>query len=898
MKAYRKDIAKTIIKEGKRFISLIVIAALGVLMTTGLKASCDDTRESANSFYVKQNLRDLYIQSTLGLTEDDLATLSGVSGVDFAEGFYEETDYFSRDNARYSVLMTTCGERVDKPYVIEGNLPVKANEIAVTRDFSNKFGVTVGDTQTVDVIEDSVLTESEFVITAIVLNSTDINNPEGSTAFRSTATTDYVFYISKEAVDSEIYTGIAVSFAESKKVNTYTEEYRSLTENYINAVSKIKDIREAARTNAVKDEAYAEIADAEAEMYEEFDKAEAEINDALKKLADAKSELDANRMYVELGYITDEETIAQIESAWDEYNLAVEELEKNTREFETQKEEALREIQDAKDEVSDIEAAKWYVFTRDNLGGYTNVSSDMNAIDSLSLLFAIVFLLIAVLVSSITVNRLIEEHRGLIGTYQALGFTDGEIARKYLAYGLSAGIAGTALGEVLGYVVLPKIIFRIFGVMYTLPEFNLGVDVIRAIVAALAFILSILLTIAVSCKRAFKTMPAELMRPKAPKPGSKVLLESIPFIWNRFTFLNKVTARNIFRYKKRLLMTTIGILGCTSLLVCGFGIRDSVNHLLVYQYDEVINYDFMCIVPENDLDDYIDTIKEDADYMSFLLSSVSLKNSNDESIQTQIYVFEDDADFSKFMTLNKISDNEPLSIESDYVYITRNAGIMLDFSESDRVSIQDANFNQYEFTVGALVENYLANMIFMNRSTYEKTFGEYKPNAVMARSDKAVQLADSDYVKSSVVRTTLISEFTTSFALLNVIVWLLIGLSAALAFAVLFTLSSTNVSERERELATIKVLGFYDREVHLYINKEILILTLISVLLGLPAGSLLCGLLTDALKMPSLYFSVYIQPVSYFYSFVITMIFALLVSVIMHKTLDEIDPAEALKSIE
>jgi len=899
MSAFSKDIFNTIVEERKRFISLLVISILGVLITTGLRAACEDTKESAVRFYESQKLRDFYIQSTLGLTEDDIEALLALEGVSVAEGFYEEEVYFSKDNIRYSVLATTWGKEVDKPYIVEGSLPEKENEIAITKAYADAFDLKPGDKITLKPNEDTSITCSEYVITAIVLNATDVNNTEGSCAFRSTATTDYVAFISKEAIDTNIYTGIAVSLKESENNKAYSDSYKNLIDNKAAALYDLKLKCEDSRTQSIIDEALKEIQEKEDEMLAEFEKAEKELADAHASLDAAKTELDSNQALVDAGYVTDPVILAQIEAGWKAYEEGLDELNENEKKYLQEKQEAEDKIKDAREEAMGLDKAQWYIFTRENLSGYVNISTDMEAIESLTILFALIFLFVAVMVSSITVNRLIEEHRGIIGTYQALGFTDFEVMLKYLTYALSAGLLGGIIGDVFGYVIIPKILFMVFEALYVLPGFYLQLDIARAILIPLIFILSILITIVFTCTKAFNIMPAELMRPKAPKPGMKVMLERIPFIWKNLSFLNKVTARNIFRYKRRLLMTLVGIVGCTALLVCGFGVKNSVDHLLVHQYEEIVHYDLLSVCLESDVEAYEEVLKDkEANYIRLHIESVSLKNEAGKTMQMQMYVFENTSAYTDYMSIKDRNTNADISFKNGEIYITQNAGVILDFTEGAGVSIQDSGFTEAAFTVANLVDNYLGNMVYMNRETYESAFGEYRTNAVMVLSDRAEELADDENVRTGVTTERLKSEFTTSFWLINMVVYILIGLSAALAFVVLFTLSSTNVSERERELATIKVLGFFDREVHLYINKEVTILTLLATLIGLPVGAYICGLLTEAIRMPSLYFQIYIKPVSFVYAFVITVAFSLIVNFIMHRSLDEIDPAVALKSIE
>ena len=899
MRAYSKDILKTVVRERKRFFSLMIISALGVLMTTGIKAGCDDTRKSADMYYKEQHLRDFYIQSTLGLTDDDIDSLLEEEDVLDADGFYEDTDYYISDGIKYSVTMSSFSDKIDIPYLKEGSLPDENDEIAITSDFSNKFKKNIGDIIKVQKSEDSILMTETYTVSAIVYNSSDVNNTEGCTSFRSTAATDFTAFVNKSAFDSDVYTAIGFTLVNSEKYNTYSEEYNQLILDFSEELEKIKDKRETARTQSIIYDALDEIDVKRNEMNEEFDRAEKELSEANQSLAQAKEELENGQRMIDAGIVNDEDTVSQIKEGWESYYAGIKELEENERKYLNEKREAEKKIEDAEDEVYDIESAKWYIFTRNNLSGYSNISSDMDAIDSLSLIFTIGFLIVAVLVASITINRMIEENRGLIGTYQALGFTDREVMRKYLIFGAGAGIMGCIAGDILGYTALPEFLFIFFKKMYILPSINLSVDIVKAVTAPLIFVSGIVLTITATCMKAFNTMPAELMRPKAPKPGSKVLLERIGVIWKKFSFLNKVTARNIFRYKKRLIMTVIGIMGCTALLVCGFGIKDSVDHLMVCQYDDIVHYDLLSSLSEDDLSEYEKDINEKTSgYLPFVMQSVTIKNKNDKTIQTQLYVFDNIENTEDYISVVDFDNRRKIKFENDRVYITKNASMVLDLGKGDKVNLLDGNFVQADIEIGCISENYLGNMVFMNRKTYEKNFRKYEPNAVLINSDSVSELAENDLVRTSVITNELKDDFSASISLINSVVYLLIGLSAALAFVVLYTLSSTNISERERELATIKVLGFYDREVHLYINKEIIVLTLIAIVLGLPVGSFLCGLLTSALKMPSLYFKVFIKPVSFVLSFLITFIFAVLVNIFMHKTLDDIEPAEALKSIE
>jgi putative ABC transport system permease protein len=519
------------------------------------------------------------------------------------------------------------------------------------------------------------------------------------------------------------------------------------------------------------------------------------------------------------------------------------------------------------------------------------------------------FLLVAVLISLTTITRMVEENRGLIGTYQALGFTDREIYRKFVVYSTVASILGGIIGNIAGFWILPEIIIVIFRTMYQLPDYFISFNYIYGIGGMLLFLVAIVGTTLLSCRSTVQQMPASLMRPKAPQSGSRILLERVRPIWRRLSFLNKVTARNLFRYKKRLMMTVFGIAGCTALLLCGFSVKDTVADLLPLQYENIISYDILAVTSGGDDFDSLETYLDKQDdkitaMQSLEISTVDVRSDNGESLSVQLYVIPDGASLTDFFTLADL-DGAPVEINSDGFYLTENIGTMLDISAEDTVKLQDMSLQEAEGNVNCLIEYYLGNSIFVTQHYYEAVFGDYSPNAVVICLDDAVDeaaFADSlkgmDEVLSVSSVQALKDGFSQAFALMNMVVYVIIILAGALAFVVLFTLSTTNISERERELATIKVLGFYDNEVHRYVNKETLILTGIGIIAGMPLGVLLGDLLGAALKMPSFVYSATLHTASYFYAAGIAFVFALLVDLFTNRTLNRIDPIEALKSVE
>lgn len=655
-----------------------------------------------------------------------------------------------------------------------------------------------------------------------------------------------------------------------------------------------------------------------ANAWQEIAGGEAELANGKRQLAAGKAEFSANETALANGEAElaekEAEAESQIADGWKEIEDGRRELADGEaeladgwEEFEEKKAEVEQKFLDAEAEIEDIDMTQWYVQDRTSLSGYANVKSDADSIESIGTVFPIVFFVVAILISLTTITRMVEEDRGLIGTYKALGFTDREIRKKYLLYAFLASAMGSIVGTICAFIVLPGIIFVIFGEMYLLPDFIFLFEPTNGILGPAIFMAGIVGATAIACKTELLQMPAVLMRPKAPRSGSRVLLERIKPIWNHLSFLNKVTARNLFRYKKRLFMTIAGIMGCMALLLFGFAIKDSVTDLMPRQYEQVYRYDVMAVTMADDnekLLSYVSEEKEVTSYLNAQIENVQLKSESGEE-KVQLFVVPEEVGFEKYICLENL-DGEPVTLNAGGIYITQNAADVLEFDEGDVVSIQRMDLTQQEAEVTTIVKNYLGNNIYMTQATYEELFGAYEPNGVLVELSEectdpkayAERLGEKEGVLTSMSTEELKADFSQAFTLINMVVYIVIIMAAALAFVVLFTLSTTNISERQRELATIKVLGFYDREVHLYVNKETLILTGVGILLGIPLGYAFAQTLTMILRIPSIYLAVSLHMESYLIAAGISILFALIVNVITDRSLDGIDPVEALKSIE
>ena len=579
------------------------------------------------------------------------------------------------------------------------------------------------------------------------------------------------------------------------------------------------------------------------------------------------------------------------------------------RKLEQERSKAYAELADAQADIDAIRMTKWYVQDRSSISSFSTIQSDADSIETIGTVFPILFLSVAILISLTTITRLVEEERGQIGIYKALGFSDAHVYGKYLTYTLSACICGGLLGDIGGFILMPKFLFMVFDVMYKIPSYRFLFHAGYGVCGILLFVAGALIAAICACHSELRQCPAALMRPKAPKAGSRVFLEKIPFLWKRLSFLNKVTFRNLFRYKKRLIMTISGILGCTALLVVGMAIKNSVTDLMPKQYNHIYRYDMMAVVMAEDYDNFtkqIDTDSNISDYLGLQMDTVQAKNESQTVEETvPLYVIPKDASIADYINLEGL-DGKEKDLSDGQIFVTQNLSEVMGFTAGDSLQIQNSDLKECTFSVNGILHNYLGNAIYMRQSTYEALMGDYTPNAILAHlsasCDDPVSYADtlsreSDVVSCSSVQT-MRDEFTKSFSLINCVVVLVTALAAGLAFVVLFTLATTNISERERELATIKVLGFFDNEVHLYVNKETLILTVIGIILGLPVGRFFSGLLTMVLKMPSIYFAVSVHPTTYLFAGGMTFLFALAVDFITNRMLDRINMVNALKSVE
>lgn len=934
-----KDAWRAIHGNGKRFAAMTVIVAVGVMMLGGLNSVGRDIRAGLDEFFDETSMHDIMIVSTLGLDDDDIAALRRVDGVKDAAGEHVESVTTTVDGKQSSATVTALNDRgIDRPYVTDGRLPKSDHEIAVTKQYLDDAGKSIGDTlefrpddsmttasaASVAATESAVdsadstdadtttrtFADGKYTIVGTIIDPNDIVNPSGPLALISGGKTVYPMVVSPDSLaasdDGDAtdlpYTSAVITVAGASAMNTYDDDYLDTVADARAAIERIRKSREQARTDTVR---------------------QAALDNAMRTLDAQKAKIDALPDGLPAKTAA-EQQLAKAETA-------------------------------IKETIAAIPSAKWIIRDRSAITSWEDVNTQSAMITRLGTLFPVLFLVIALLVSLTAVTRMVEEDRRLIGTYKALGYTRHETMFKYLVYSGAACLFGGLFGDALGLIGMPFVFTRrLISRIYVLPGYPLLVDWRIAVGGVLLFVVVITGAAAVATAGSLRLEPAELMRPKAPKAGRTIFLQRIGFVWNYLSFLGKVTARNLFRYKSRALMVIIGVLGCTALMTAGFGMGSSAFTLMPRQHREITTYDVMAVTSAADHDDAQRALDDDARVASTLplqVGSVTLSvaqntrddasdmsvdaasgRADDEQITAQLLVVPDGKSLDGYLDLhaadgtsialpgadgtgsyssgsgNSGSDEDRNNADGIGVIVTTNAAHKLTLADGDTVNLTDAMSNVANVTVSAVAQYYTGNIVVMTQSAYEHAFdADFAPNAdlINVKSGNAnEQIAFADDIAENDIYLSVMSsakqerDFAKSFLIFFVMIGFIVVMAAILAVVVLYTLASTNISERERELATIKVLGFRRREVHGYVNKEMLLLACFGIAIGLPCGRGLLGFLISRLDLPGMNIVPNVAWFCYVAAAVLALAFTVLVEAATNRSLDRIDMVGALKSPE
>lgn len=560
-------------------------------------------------------------------------------------------------------------------------------------------------------------------------------------------------------------------------------------------------------------------------------------------------------------------------------------------------------IIEAKKKLDEIPKCTWYTYSRIDDTGYSSFIDDGKSVSNLSKIFPTIFFVVAILISLISMSRMVEDDRGLIGTLKSLGFSNKHIRKKYLLYSGIATLSGGIIGAALGFFLLTRYIWNIYKILFNVPVFKYDFNPTNTIIGITIAVVCICGTTLLTIRKVVKEKPSDLMRPKAPSNGKRVILEHIPFIWKRINFSNKITIRNLFRYKKRVLMTIVGILGCTALMLAGFGIRDSIVRIPEKQYKDVFNFDEMIYVTNQNNEEF-----------DVVFNNKHIKNSVYTNMDTSMmaggysvntFVPYDENELEQILNLRDLKTGKKLKLKDDEVIISDKLAQLVNKKEKDKITLKSADGKTYTFVISAVCENYVGHYVFMNKNTYEKNIGDYKTNIVYLKIDDlknekqlSTALLKNDNIMGVISVDATISSVDDMLKSLNSVVAILIVLSGALSFVVLYNLSYINISERKREIATLKVLGFTDKEVDRYITKETIILTIIGIMLGLLFGIFLNNVILNTVEIEMVRFLRNIDWISYVITALIVISFTLIVNKIIHFALKKIDMIESLKSVE
>lgn len=606
---------------------------------------------------------------------------------------------------------------------------------------------------------------------------------------------------------------------------------------------------------------------------------------------------------IEDGYVQLTQAQQTVDDGWTEYEEGLAEYEAETADGQAQ-------IDEAQAELDGMEDASYYLLDRNTNIGYACFEKDSNIVEEIAKVFPVFFFLVAVLVCMTTMNRMIEEQRTQIGVLKALGYSRRTIMAKYMIYSGSAAVFGCVLGFALGTYVFPKVIWFTYGLMYSASGEAYLFDLPLAIISLVVSLLCSVGTTWLSCRIELGSVAAELIRPKAPKSGKRILLERIPFLWNRIKFLHKVSIRNIFRYKKRFFMMVIGISGCTALVIAGLGLRDSIVDVVDEQYGHIQIYDIGVTFKEamNEADEaefHEDTQDIVETYLYHMTTSVDV-TCNGKTKSVTMMIPQEGASLDGFLTLLDADGREIAYPAEGEVVISQSIAKRLKIQNGDTISFIDDDLHEFQATVSGICDNYVGDYLYLSADTYEdqvKQSPDYK--GVWCHVYEGIdvhevgtRIMENELVGSLSVTQDTIDRVKSMLSSLNYIIALVIGCAAALAFIVLYNLTNINITERIREIATIKVLGFYPGETAAYVFRENLVLTGIGALVGLGLGKWLHQFIMNTLDVDGVSFQTKITSVSYLTAVLLTFVFAMLVNGFMYFKLKKIDMAESLKSIE
>ncbi len=945
MQGIIKIALRTIKKSLGRYIAIFAIIALGVGFFSGLRVTKDAMVEAGNKYVDKHNLFDLRVISTYGFTDEDIEYFSEQRDVNRAEGAYSNDIIYKREDGSESVLRVhSITDGINGLDLIEGKMPSGINECVVdARAFDSSYigrKIRLTDNNSEDVLKG--LATKEFKIVGIVNSVYYMNFERGTTTVGSGSLSGFM-YVAPEAFNYDRYTEMYVTMADGSYI--YSEEYDLLLEEFCEDFEEIcreyrkeqYDIIISSAKSALDDakEQYEDglkqyeseksrldgvvlIADTGVKALEKsYETAKNAFEYAKEQLEKSYAELQISREFylsqleiLEKSEAEIDEMKASLDSAVSAYNTLKSETESKLAEGKKQLDDAKAEIEKGESELEALVRPEYYVLTRDTNTGYACFENDSSIVLGISKVFPVFFFMVAALVCVTTMSRMVTEQRGQTGTLKAMGYGDGQIQLIYAIYAGSAALLGCIFGFLLGSYAIPKIIWMVYDLMYGFAEIEFLFDPVLAAVSLLVSVLCSVGVAYVAVKKDLLEKPAALMRPKAPAKGKRIFFEKITFLWKRLGFLSKVSLRNIARYKVRFFMMILGVGGCMALLLTGFGIKDSITNVASDQFGGIMKYhcsvSFGGGLDSSELKEVRDDMPAGVEGSMFVQqSSVDVELENGSVKSAYLTVCEKN-DIGDFISLHK-GDREIEFPGKGEAVITKTLAEALSLSVGDRIEMRDSTMKMLEFEVSGICENFVNNYIYISPESYKMASGnEVKYNGCLlnAKYGKDVHQLAADFASKNgdvtmiSVNSDVRNSIESMLESLNVIVYLVSICAAALAFIVIYNLTNLSITERQREIATLKVIGFKPGETSMYVFRENLLQSLCGIIAGLPLGMALHAFVMSQIKIDMVSFDVQILPLSFVVSVALTLIFAIVVDFALYPKIKSISMTDSLKSVE
>jgi ABC-type antimicrobial peptide transport system permease subunit len=883
-----------------RYMAILAITALGVGFFAGLKISKRSMVDEYDRYVSGHGMYDFMLISSLGFTDVDTEAILGENYIRAAEGsFSADALVTGADGTEKAYKFHTLTRKINKLKTIAGRMPQSGGEcIADAAVFGeNDIGKKIMLSKLNNEQTAGLFAYDEYTITGIADSPLYISSERGTTSLGNGTLSGFI-YLTKDGISADYYTEIYTLLEQTEYI--YSDSYAALTDRYETDMKALCEERAALRRKKLQD-------DARSVLNENRDRLESEKADVYGKLDAAEEELEAAAARAQTSFdavngagLLDEAAV--IEGKLNELKKALAEIKQNRVEADADFAEAERQLDDAEAEIAAVKKPVCYALTREANTGYAAFENDTEIVSGIANVFPFFFFFVAVLVCITSMTRMVDEERIQIGILRAIGYGPFAVASKYILYAGSAALIGWGAGYTLGTWLIPQVLWIAYGIMYNISDLTYIFDPVLAAVTLAAALAGSAGAAVGACFKEMAAEPSHLIRPRSPKPGKRNILERIPFLWNRLSFLHKVSVRNVLRYKKRFIMILTGIGGCTALLVAGFGIRDSVSDVVNYQYDEIMLYDIeacFTVTPDRGRF-YAGTGLAAADCL-FAQTGAADIGAGGKTISATMISPESD-NIGRFFSLR--TDSGPLAFpDRDGALINTKTAEELDLEAGDNITVRSNGTEQTILEVQGIFDNYIGNYVFVSPDTFPENFGSCGINTVFIRTANDMRKTAAEVMKYDGVASVFIKEdmrqrISDSMSAIDYVVWLIVICAGSLSFIVLYNLTNINIAERIREIATIKVLGFYPAESAAYVFRENIILTVLGGAFGLLLGKWFHAFVMSMIKVNIMYFDVRISVASYMYAVFITFLFTLTVNIVMYFRLDRIKMAESLKTVE